>query len=625
MGNLKSIFLFGWPYLKRYRARLAAGILLGFLYGASNASFLWATKTLFTRLAPPSEQATAKPSDKPHPVRGALSVNFEKYQKSAEKVLDAWLPLQGRKLDVREVIGGMFLLPVLVFFRGAMGYLGAYCMTWVSERVIRDLRLDLLAKLNTFSLDFFNRSTIGDLLGRVNGDTMALYRCMSLGFSDLITEPITVISIGIGLLVMDWKMTLMAVMFVPTIVIPIRVLSRKSKQAFTSGAKVGISQDSLLVEVYTSIRIVKAFCLEPFQMERFRTIYNRLVHIGMKSVQARELINPIIEVISVLGLGLVVVFIFYSHRTIPNMAGFLTGVVLLFTPIKRLGALPVLFQQAGVGSERLLAIFNLQPTVREKLDPVPLKQFRRAVTFENVTFAYGKKQPALRDFNLVVPRGLKLGIAGESGSGKSTFINLLFRFYDPVNGAIKIDGYDLRDVSVFDLRHLMALVSQDVVLFDQTVAENIALGKPGATQAEIEAAARASFAHDFIMRLPHGYATKIGETGKLLSGGQRQRIAIARAFIRNAPILVLDEATGNLDSNAEAEVQAAIERLARDRTVICVAHRLSTLANTDEIIVLSEGCIVEHGSYRDLLRSGGVFAGLAAKQGLVRPAVVGVA
>jgi len=269
------------------------------LFGFSNASFLWATKTLFTRLTPPTEQRPAPPA-KTSTLPASFTGTLAKAQKSAEAALDPWLPLQGRPLDAREVVGGLFLLPVLVFLRGALGYLGTYCMSWVSERVIKDLRLDLLIKLNSLSMDFFNRSTVGDLLGRVNGDTMALYRCMSLGFSDLITEPITVVSIGFGLLWSDWQLTLLSVMFIPTILIPIRVLSRKSKQAFTSGAKVGISQDSLLVEVYTSIRIVKAFCLESFQIERFRAIYQRLVHIGMKSVQAKELINPIIEVISVM-------------------------------------------------------------------------------------------------------------------------------------------------------------------------------------------------------------------------------------------------------------------------------------------------------------------------------------
>jgi subfamily B ATP-binding cassette protein MsbA len=236
--------------------------------------------------------------------------------------------------------------------------------------------------------------------------------------------------------------------------------------------------------------------------------------------------------------------------------------------------------------------------------------------FENVTFAYGTR-PVLRDFNLTIPRGLRLGVAGENGSGKSTLINLIFRFYDPASGCIKFDGHDLRDVAVNDLRGQIALVSQEIVLFNQTVSENIALGNAGATQPEIEAAARAADAHDFILSLPKGYDSKIGESGKLLSGGQRQRIAIARAFIRNAPILVLDEATGNLDANAEAKVQAALDRIVEHRTVICVAHRLTTLAGMDKIIVLSEGRIAEQGNYQELLRSGGVFTGLARKQGLV--------
>ncbi|MDB6111163.1 MAG: ABC-type multidrug transport system fused ATPase/permease subunit [Pedosphaera sp.] len=611
MSALKSIFRFGWPYLKRYRGRLFAGILLGFLFGVSNASFVWATRTLFDRLTPPEQREVRikKTSD------SALAQRLKSMQRSAEAACDPFLPSRGRALDGWQIAGGMLLLPFLVFVRGSVGYLNSYCMSWVSERVIKDLRLDLLIKLNSLSMDFFNRATVGELLGRVNGDTMALYRCMSLGFSDLVKEPITVVSVGIGLLLIDWQLTLLSVMFIPFIVLPIQILSKKTKKALSSGMLAGISQDSLLVEVYTSIRIVKAFCLESFQIERFRTIYQRLVHIGMKSVQAKELINPIIEVVSVMGLGVVIIFIFYTHRTIPNMVGFLTGIVLLYTPIKKLGGIPIYFQQANIGAERLIAIFQQQPSVQEKPDAKRLTTFTGELAFENVTFAYGKK-PVLQNFTLRIPRGFRLGVAGESGSGKSTLMNLIFRFYDPTGGRITMDGHDLRDLAVFDLRSQLALVSQDVVLFDQTVAENIAHGKPGATQAEVEAAARASFAHDFILRLPRGYQTRIGEAGKLLSGGQRQRLSIARAFVRNAPILILDEATGNLDSNAEAEVQAAIDRLAEDRTVICVAHRLSTLAGTDGIVVLSEGRIVEQGHFKELLRSGGVFAGLARKQGI---------
>ena len=223
----------------------------------------------------------------------------------------------------------------------------------------------------------------------------------------------------------------------------------------------------------------------------------------------------------------------------------------------------------------------------------------------------------LHDISLEIPRGQKLGVAGESGSGKSTLLNLIFRFYDPTAGAIRFDGLDLREARIDDLRQQMALVSQEVVLFNETVAENIAYGKPGATRGEIEAAARAAFAHDFISQMPQGYDTPVGERGVTLSGGQRQRLAIARAFIRNAPLLVLDEATASLDSQAEAEVQTAIERLEENRTVICVAHRLSTLAKMDRIIVLSRGQIVEQGAFDELLRRGGLFTGMAARQGIL--------
>ncbi|MDB6124794.1 MAG: msbA [Pedosphaera sp.] len=622
MNNLKNIFRFGWPYLKRYKGRLITGILLGFLFGASNASFVWATKTLFTRLSPPPSQeklaadrAEQERADQKNPP-GVFKTEAKKIQRYLESAMDPLLPTMGRKLDWRQMIGGLLLLPILVCFRGSVGYLNTYCMAWVSERVIKDLRLDLLHKLNSLSMDYFNKSTLGELMGRVNGDTQALYRCMSLGFSDLIKEPITVLAVAAALFWADWKLTMLSLMFVPTIVIPIRILSKKAKKAFKSGMQEGMGQDSLVVEVYSSIKIVKAFCLEPFQMERFKKIYDRLVRIGMKSTQAKELINPIIETVSVMGLGVVIIFICYTHKSIPDMASFLTGVVLLYTPIKKLGGIPVYFQQANVGAERLMALFALEPTVKEKVDATPLTGFKTELTFENVTFAYPGKSPALKNFSLTIPRGMKLGIAGESGSGKSTLVSLVLRFYDPTSGLIKIDGHDIRDLSMTDMRGQMALVSQDIVLFDQTIAENIANGKPGATREEIEAAARAAYAHEFIMALPKGYETRPGEMAKNLSGGQKQRLCIARAFVRNAPILILDEATASLDAVAEGEVQAAIDHLAEHRTVICIAHRLSTLTNTDRIIVMDNGRIVEQGHFEELLQADGSFANLARKQGL---------
>ncbi len=623
MNHLRNVFGFGWPYLRRHWTRLLAGVLLGVLFGLSNASFVWATKTIFERLSPEETAALAAQAvpQQPTPLPGAgfgarLKSSAQNLEKRVEKALDAWLPFRGRSLDWKQMLGGLLLLPLLVAFRGYVGYLSSYCLGWVSERVINDLRLDVLQKLNSLSLDFFNRSTTGDLLTRINGDTASLHRCLSLGFSDLIKEPITIICIVGYLCLLDWKLTLFALVFLPLCILPMRLLGKKIGRAARGSLDANVSQANLLVEMITGIRVVKAFGLERFQVERFQDLSRKLIHHGMKTVQARELVNPAIEVVSMIGLGALIVFIFSSGQTVAGVIGFLTGVITLYTPMKKLGSLHMLFQQTSVGVDRLMQVLAERPTVREPAQPKPFASFARAITLEQLGFAYADK-PVLQGISLTIPRGSKLGIAGESGSGKSTLVNLLFRFYDPTQGCIKIDGVDLRELSVDTLRHTMALVSQEIVIFDLTAAENIALGKLGATRSEIEAAARAANAHEFISKMPQGFDTRLGERGVTLSGGQRQRIAIARAFIRNAPILVLDEATAALDSQSEAEVQAALERVAENRTVVSVAHRLSTLRAMDRIIVLAEGRLVEQGNFDELLRAGGRFAAMAGKQGLV--------
>ena len=630
MGNLGTIFRFGRHYLRRYWTRLAAGVLLGILFGLTNASFVWATKVMIGRMAP-AEAFTPATTAPPLPANagqtnavptGESGSGFTaKLKASAERVtdrvVDPWLPRFGRSIDWQQVLGGLLFLPLLVAMRGFSGYLSYYCLSWVGERVVNDLRGDVLEKLSGLSLDFFNRSTLGDLLTRVNGDTGMLQRCLSLGLGDLIKEPVTLLSVLVMLCVVDWQLTLWAVLFVPVCLGPIIVLGRKVRKASTQGWGTNISQSSLVVEVLSGIRVVKAFGLESMLVQRFRDLSRRLVHFSMKTVRAREQVNPIIETLSMVGVGLLLLYIVHKQRRIDDMVGYLTGLLFLYTPIKKLAALHILFQQTRVGVDRLTQILAEQPSVKEHPQARTISGFRSAFVFENISFSYGNA-PVLQDIRLEIPRGQKLGIAGESGSGKSTLVNLVFRFYDPTAGAIRLDGLDLREARVADLRSQMALVSQEIVLFNETVADNIAYGKPGATREEIEAAAQAAFAHDFILQLPQGYETNIGEKGVTLSGGQRQRLAIARAFIRNAPLLVLDEATASLDSQAEAEVQAAIERLEENRTVICVAHRLSTLTSMDRIVVLSRGRIVEQGTFEELLRKAGVFAAMAQRQGIMR-------
>ncbi len=619
MRNILTVLGFGWTYLRRYWVRLTLGVLCGYVFAMSNASFIWASKTLTERFSEKTRVANTEVSEKVPALAGerfkVWRERIEAINTAIKRGVDPWLPRVNQPLDWRQMVGAMLFLPLLVGIRSVADYASNYCMGWVGERVIRDLRLDIMEKLSTLSLDFFTRSTTGDLLTRINVDSQNLLRALKQGAADLVKESGSVVFVLAALLLLDWRLTLWAMVLLPVCMFPLIVLGKKARRAMKASLKANISQSSQLVELLSGIRVVKAYNLETEQMDRFRRTSGELVHAGMKGVQAKEMVNPIIEVISMVGLGLLLLYIFKSGRSGADLVGFLTGILLFFLPVKKLAGVHILFEQAGVGAHRLMEILNEKPSVTEPANPKPLPAFQSAIQFDNVTFGYAERT-VLRDLTLTVPRGGRLGIAGESGSGKTTLVNLLFRFYDPTQGAVRMDGLDLREVGLRDLRRQMALVSQDVVIFDQTIAENIACGHPGATREEIETAAKAAFAHEFILQLPQGYQTRVGERGATLSGGQRQRISIARAFVRNAPILVLDEATAQLDPKAEAEVQAAIDRLAEHRTVVCVAHRLSTLASMDRVIVLTEGQIVEEGGFDELLRKSGAFAAMAAKQGI---------
>ncbi len=632
MGDLKTVLRFGWQYMRPYWPRFVAGIVLGCLCGLTAGSFIWATRTLAERLqkpkadliscvqcgakfAPPEAPAHAKAHKPAEAMFPGLDARLQQADRAVKAFIDPWLPRAGMSFDWQRVLGGILLLPLLAFARGGSDYLGNYCMGWVSERVIANLRYDVLAKITSLSLDYFNRSTTGDMLTRINTDTMNLHRALRQGCADLVKELFTMFSVFTVLMFVDWKLTLFTLVLLPAAAVPLFVLGKKARRAGREGRKANVGQTSLLLEALGGIRVVKAFNLESRQLGRFRQFANSMVHHGMKGVQAKELANPIIEVFAAVGIGALIVYLFWTQQSLEDLITFVSGLVLFFTPIKKIAAVHILFEQAGAGVERLVDLLGEKPSVVDPLQPRPMKTFAKEITFENVDFSYGHDL-VLRGLSLRIPRGYKLGVAGESGSGKSTLVNLLFRFYDPTSGSVKIDGTDVRELSFEDLRAPMALVSQDVFVFRTTVAENIASGKLNATRDEIIAAARAAHAHEFITALPEGYDTVIGERGMTLSGGQRQRLAIARAFVRNAPILVLDEATASLDSQSEAEVQSAIDTLEENRTVICVAHRLSTLATMDEIIVLSKGRVVEKGGFDQLLRAKGTFAAMAARQGI---------
>jgi ABC-type multidrug transport system fused ATPase/permease subunit len=616
MSHFLKIWRFGLPYLVRYKTRFSLALMLGVIFGLTNASFIWVSKTLISRMEPHTVSAKQeRPEVDPE---GMVARLKEQSASTMEPLIDPWLPKVGRELDWRQTLGGLLFLPLFVGLRGYAGFLSNYCLAWVGERIVHDLRMDIIAKLHSLSLEYFGRTKMGDRLTNLQADTGAIQFCLTHTFADLIKHPFSFVAIFTALLIVNVKLTFTVLLILPLCVIPILILGKKIKRAAEATRQAGVEQASLFMEAFSEVRIVKAFGLEERHQGHFRRLSSQIVHHQMKSIRALRLINPTVETVSMLGFGVLIILIFRTQIELEDLVGFLTGVVLLFEPIKKLGGVHVGLQKASVGADRLMRLLAQTPSVQEPVKPTDIREFKTELRLDHVTFSY-QADPVIQDLSLVIPAGSKIGIAGESGCGKSTIINLLMRFYDPTDGIISLDGHELRSLRAADLRRLMGLVSQESAVFNMTVAENIACGRDGATRAEVETAAQMAYADEFIRRMPNGYDTLIDERGVNLSGGQRQRLAIARAFVRDAPILLLDEATASLDSKAEAEVQKAIEDLERDRTVICIAHRLSTLADMDKIIVLREGRIVETGGFKELLGANGIFAEMAARQGLRQP------
>jgi subfamily B ATP-binding cassette protein MsbA len=615
MSEFGHLYRFLGPYLRRYRGRLVAGIFFGVGFGLFSGLILGAVNFMVHRLIPDDSQPAAATVAAGSAFGGWLRDLAGSVTAHLTPIADVWLPQLHATLDWRQVAGVFLLLPLMAAIRGLLSYLSSYCISWVGESVSNDLRIAVMRQLNRLSLDYFDRSKMGDMLTRVQGDTQAIQNGLDRGVSDGVKEPFTILGVLAFLLYTDWRLTLVVFVVIPLCVVPVRVLGRKVRRANEGTIGRTVSQSSLLVESLNAIRIVKAFNLEDTQLARFIAHSTGLRQMNMKRVQARQMVNPLMEVILMVGLAAFVIYIAHGYADLRIIPGFLGGVILFQNSFKKLAVIHVVYKEASVAMGRLSEVLHLEPTVKEAAAPVPLPPFRDALVLRDLRFGYGD-QEIVRGLNLTIPRGTRLGIAGESGSGKSTLLNLLLRFYDPTGGAILFDGVDLREVRTADLRSQVALVSQEVVLFDMTVAENIALGHPGATRAEVEAAARSAYAHDFITALPEGYETRVGERGIRLSGGQRARLAIARAFVRNAPILILDEPTAALDAAAEAEVQRALDRLAEHRTVVCVAHRLTTLQPMDRIVVLAQGQMVEEGSFAELLAKGGSFSQMAARQGI---------
>jgi subfamily B ATP-binding cassette protein MsbA len=505
--------------------------------------------------------------------------------------------------------------------KGLGSYFSTYLMTDIGQRVVRDLRDELFQHILNQSAAFFSRRTTGQLMSRITNDVNQVQQAVSETVGDLLREGLSVIGYAVMMFYFDWRLALVSVTSAPLVVYPLVRLGQRVRRSTRRSQEQLEQLSHLTAEAFTGHRIVKAFAAERHESARFAAESNRLYRTNLKVTSTLSVLPPVMEL---LGGVAIVGLLWYGRQQIASAAmtpgdflGFIFAAFMLYTPVKRLSRVNANLQQATAAAHRIFEMLDTHSEVQERPNARPLSGVSRSIEFCHVGFAYddGPGKPILRDVSFSASVGQVIAIVGLSGAGKTTLVNLLPRFYDVTGGAVLFDGVDIRDVTLKSLREHIGIVTQETVLFDDTIARNIAYGARGADPGAIEAAARAAHAHEFIQTLPDRYETRIGERGQRLSGGQRQRLAIARALLKNSPILILDEATSSLDAESELLVQDALANLMRNRTSFVIAHRLSTVRRADKIVTLERGRVAEIGHHEELLaRPGGVYAKLYALQ-----------
>ena len=583
-------------YARPYRGRMAMGIACGIGFGLCNAALMLVVKFVMDWVFP---GASAAP----------LSEQLAKAPAFFRGLVDWLTPLlpQSGSATTTGIIVAVLTIPAVMLVRSTCAYLNLYLLQWVAVRALMDLRTDLFNHLQNLSAGFFHKTSTGELISRISNDTTQLQKTLSTTLPVMIKSPIAVAALLFVLLAQQPKLTLISLIVVPAAAIPIVIYGRKVRKGSEAIQQNFAELTSHMQEAFTGNRVVKAYNLEPIMLAKFRETTARYISQYMRVIRSIEIPGVLMEFLGAVGVSLLLLYVALVSRSTPgDFFQFVLGIFAMYQPIKEISRLPGQLQQARASTRRVFELLDVAPSVREPAQPKPLSAVGADIRFENIEFDYEEK-PVLRGINLTVKSGQLVALVGASGAGKTTLTNLLLRFYDPQRGAVRIGATDVRDVSLRDLREQIALVTQETILFNDTIRRNIELGRAGARNGEVEDAARHAHAHEFIADKPQGYDTIIGERGVTLSGGQRQRLAIARAILKNAPILVLDEATSSLDTESERFVQEALEDLMKGRTTICIAHRLSTIQRADLIVVMDQGRIVQTGTHAELVEKEGVY------------------
>ena len=571
-----------YPYMRPYIARMVLGLTCGILYGGSTFGVIVVLR---------------------YALGGLIGEDFTFGSSSlVGSVPDG----NTTEIDSNRMFITLFLLPVVAILQGLIGFAGRYFVEWSGTRIITDLRRALFVHIHKLPIQFFSKNRVGELMTRINSDTTLLMGLVNNVIGDIIKDPFSLIGCVVAMIFLDWKLAIIVLLIFPFCLVPIGVFGKRIRMASKEGQVQTGEMFSLAQESILGAKVVKAFQQENREIERFSFLNMQVFKQAMRQLRARAITEPILFLLISFGLSGVLYYSYIEEISLALLVSFFVATAQMYKPFKKLSQIHLKIQKATPGAERVFEILDKEIKIENSQDALKLNLPINSLEFKYVSFSYDNN-PVLNNINFKIKSDKCIAIIGSSGAGKSTLVNLVPRFYDVSYGSVLINDVDIKKIDITSLRSQIGIVTQDTMLFNLSIRENISYGVPDSSIEDIINAAKRANAHSFIEKMEDGYDTIIGERGSLLSGGMAQRISIARALLKDAPILILDEATSALDTESERLVQEAINELMKNRTVLVIAHRLSTIANADEIIVLDDGCIVEQGSHDELMNIDGKY------------------